>query len=60
MLFVDAVELVMMRKCLLGIRDRAEHQSSEPPTPHGRLRPGYRVDDTAAEVEVRPNEVFLY
>ncbi len=29
MLFVDAVELVMMRKCLLGIRDRAERLARE-------------------------------
>lgn len=29
MLFVDAVELVMMRKCLLGIRDRAERHARE-------------------------------
>jgi hypothetical protein len=29
MLFVDAVELVMMRKCLLGIKDRAERLARE-------------------------------
>ena len=29
MLLVDAVELVMMRKCLLGIRDRAERLARE-------------------------------
>ena len=30
MLVTDAVELVMMRKCLLGIRDRAEKLALEP------------------------------